>query len=186
VTSKRQRAANRANSAKSTGPRSKAGKSAAKLNALLHGLATAAPSEPGADAEIQHLARAIVDDAGRADLFELARRVAEAELDLRRIRRARVTLAKLSSEISKSLPPAASPNPKPSKKAGGDKNQRKPSSLAEMALRLQRQVWGLTLPNSSRRLRDQARSETSSRKFSSVTSVVRRRDAIRRSAALTP
>jgi hypothetical protein len=50
VTSKRQRAANRANSAKSTGPRSKAGKSAASLNARLHCLAAAVQSEPGADA----------------------------------------------------------------------------------------------------------------------------------------
>jgi hypothetical protein len=44
----RQRPANRANAAKSTGPRTKAGKAKASQNARWHGLAAALSSEPGA------------------------------------------------------------------------------------------------------------------------------------------
>lgn len=110
MTSDRQRAANRANSAKSTGPRSKAGKASSRLNARLHGLATAVRSEPGADAEIECMARAIVDEAGRPDLIEFARRVAEAEVDLRRIRSARATRAKLPDMIVTSFRWVASPS----------------------------------------------------------------------------
>ena len=93
MTSRRQRAANRANAARSTGPRSKSGKAAASLNAMRHGLAMAARSEPGADAEIETLARTIAEEAARPDLMDWARRIAEAEIDLRRVRCARLTLA---------------------------------------------------------------------------------------------
>ena len=48
--------ANRANAARSTGPRTETGKAAARLNALRHGLAAASHSEPGADEEIEALA----------------------------------------------------------------------------------------------------------------------------------
>ena len=88
MTSERRLAANRANAAKSTGPRSSAGKAVARFNAWAHGLAAPASSEPGADREILGLARAIVEEAGREDLLGLAIRVAEADIDLRRIRRA--------------------------------------------------------------------------------------------------
>jgi hypothetical protein len=49
-------------------------------------------SEPGVDQEIERLARAIAGE--RSDLIDLARRIAEADLELRRIRKARVLLAK--------------------------------------------------------------------------------------------
>ena len=186
MTSKRQRAANRANSAKSTGPRSKAGKSAAKLNARLHGLATAAASEPGAEAEIQRLAHAIVDEARRPNLFELARRVAEAELDLRRIRRARVILAKLSLEISKSFPSADSPP----KKAGRDKNRPKPSSLSELALQTPERTLGRRAPvlveapqapAAKRNLKPDVLERYERRATSRRKSAIRRFDAVSRS-----
>ena len=110
MTSDRQRAANRANAAKSTGPRTKAGKSAARVNARLHGLATAVQSEPGADAEIERLARAIAEEAARPDLIEFARRIAEAEVDLRRIRRSRETLAKFPPVVFAPFRMVQSPN----------------------------------------------------------------------------
>jgi hypothetical protein len=88
VTSKRQRASNRANSAKSTGQRIRAGKAAARFNARVHGLATSVRGEPDAEVEIERVAGAIVSEAGRPDLMEFARRIAEAEVDVRRIRRA--------------------------------------------------------------------------------------------------
>jgi hypothetical protein len=85
--------ANRANAAQSTGPRTKAGKAAVRLNALRHGLAAAAHYEPGADQEIEALARAIVGAGGGSELLALARRVADAELGLRRVRSAQMVLA---------------------------------------------------------------------------------------------
>ena len=95
MASERQRSANRANAGRSTGPRTRTGKAVASGNARRHGLAAALRREPGADAEIEHLARAIADEAGRPDLVGLARRIADAEMDLRRIRRSRATLAKI-------------------------------------------------------------------------------------------
>jgi len=88
MTGDRRSAANRANASKSTGPRSKAGKAAARLNALAHGLAVPAGDDRGVDRETLRLAREIVEEAGRADLLGLAIRVAEADIELRRIRRA--------------------------------------------------------------------------------------------------
>ena len=88
MTSSRQRDANRRNARRSTGPRTVAGKAAARLNARRHGLAVPLRSEPGADHEIERLARR--DSGGRSDLMDLARRIAEADLELRRIRQARL------------------------------------------------------------------------------------------------
>jgi hypothetical protein len=95
VTSESQRVANRANAAKSTGPATEAGKAKASLNARRHGLAAALSGEPAAVEEIERLAQGIVAEAGRPDLIEYARRVGEAEVDLRRVRLARQTLVRL-------------------------------------------------------------------------------------------
>ena len=92
MTSSRQRDANRRNARRSTGPRTAAGKAAARLNARRHGLAVSLRSEPGADKEIERLADAIA--GARSDLMDLARRIAEADLELRRIRQARLGRAK--------------------------------------------------------------------------------------------
>jgi hypothetical protein len=62
------------------------------LNARWHGLATPLRLEPGVDEEIERLAIAIA--GARSDLMDLARRVAESELELRRVRQARMLLAK--------------------------------------------------------------------------------------------
>jgi hypothetical protein len=93
MTSSRQRNANRRNATRSTGPRTAAGKAAARLNARRHGLAAPLRSEPGIDHEIEHLAGAIA--GARSDLMDLARPVAEAELELRRIWQARLLLGKI-------------------------------------------------------------------------------------------
>jgi hypothetical protein len=146
VTSRRQRVANRANSGKSTGPRTKAGKSASKLNARLHGLAAAVQSERGADAEIERLARAIADEAGRPDLIELARRIAEAELDLRRIRRARATLMRLPAALSTSFRMAPSPNSKLLFTALRLENRRKESSIDDLVGRMRSLGWTAGAP----------------------------------------
>ena len=88
MTSSRQAYANRRNARRSTGPRTVAGKAAARLNARRHGLAVPLRSEPGADKDIERLADAIA--GARTDLIDLARPIAEAELELRRIWHARL------------------------------------------------------------------------------------------------
>src|ERR1700722_5359020 len=92
MTSSAQRQANRRNARRSTGPRTSAGKAASRSNARWHGLATPLQWEPGISPEIEHLARKIA--GGRRELLDPARRIAEAELELRRVRRARLQLAK--------------------------------------------------------------------------------------------
>lgn len=147
MTSDRQLAANRANSRRSTGPRTKAGKSAARLNARLHGLATAVQSEPGADAEIERLAHAIAEEAGRPDLMEFARRIAEAEVDLRRIRRSRETLAKLPPVVFAPFRIVHSPDWRLFTKALRYENRRKQSSFRDLRRRLDQLGWDWGAPD---------------------------------------
>jgi hypothetical protein len=93
--SERKRAANRRNARLSTGPRSAAGKARAAQNALRHGLNVSVADDPLLTAEVARLVCAICDGAPRggarpaAELCYLARRVAEAQVDLMRVRRAR-------------------------------------------------------------------------------------------------
>jgi hypothetical protein len=112
MTSERQRAANRANAAKSTGPRTKAGKAKASQNARWHGLNVALSREPGAVDEVERLAQAIVVDAAQLDLIDYARRVAEAEIDLRRVQRARRALERPPTATVAGYRTVMSPNSK--------------------------------------------------------------------------
>jgi hypothetical protein len=133
VTTDRQRAANRANAAKSTGPRTKAGKAKASQNARWHGLAAALSDEPGAVQETECLVEAIVVEAGRQDLIEYARRIAEAEIDLRRVRRARQVLTRLPAVAATSYRLVESRNSKLLMAAVRRLNQRrKKNSLDEL------------------------------------------------------
>lgn len=92
MTSKRQLGANRRNARLSTGPRSSAGKAVSAQNAMRHGLSTPVTADPAMSAEIEDLAVQIAGDADDGRLVHYARRVAEAECDLRRIRRLRLRL----------------------------------------------------------------------------------------------
>ena len=78
MTTERQRAANRRNAERSTGPRTAAGKAAARLNALRHGLAASPSLEPGANEEIDRLTQAIAGVGASPERVGLARRIAEA------------------------------------------------------------------------------------------------------------
>jgi hypothetical protein len=83
----RKRFANQANARASTGPKTAAGKATAAQNARQHGLNLPVLADPILSAEVEGLARAI---AGQdQQLFALASRVAEAQIDLVRVRRAR-------------------------------------------------------------------------------------------------
>ena len=157
MTSQGQREANRRNSTRSTGPRTAAGKATARLNARRHGLAAPLRSEPGADTEIEHLAAAIA--GARSDLIDLARRIAEAELDLRRIWQARRLLAKFPRPAVFRPKMAASLNNKIFKSALSRASRRKNPSVADFAQLLQEMGWDPSAPDhviepSKRRLPD--------------------------------
>jgi hypothetical protein len=83
--------ANRANSLRSTGPKTAAGRATAARNARRHGLRIPVLSDPALSAEVEALAQKIAGN-GPPELVELARKIAEAEIDVIRVRRARTDL----------------------------------------------------------------------------------------------
>lgn len=89
MVSGRKQQANRANAKRSTGPRTTEGKAQVSRNALGHGLAVPVSANPAFQPKIEELAHAILESCGRDHSFELALRVAEAQIDLNRVRIAR-------------------------------------------------------------------------------------------------
>ena len=81
--------ANRANARASTGPKSANGRARSARNALRHALSLPVCSNPALSEEVETLAREIAGPGANAQIQELARQVAEAEIDLRRVRYAR-------------------------------------------------------------------------------------------------
>ena len=92
MTSDRKIKANRAYAWASTGPRTAQGRARAAKNALRHGLSLPVRSNPALTEEVETLAREIAGRKASPELLELARQVAEAEIDLRRVRYARYQL----------------------------------------------------------------------------------------------
>ena len=84
--------ANRANAKASTGPRTTKGKARAAQNARRHGLNRPVLSDPLLSGHAEALARKIVGKAANNEVDQLARRIAEAQTDLIRIRQARLHL----------------------------------------------------------------------------------------------
>jgi hypothetical protein len=89
VTSERKIRANRANARASTGPQTTPGRTRAARNALRHGLSLPVCSNPALSHEVETLAREIAGPGANAETQELAGQVAEAQVDLRRVRYAR-------------------------------------------------------------------------------------------------
>jgi hypothetical protein len=89
LTSERKITANRANARASTGPQTTRGRARAARNALRHALSLPVGSIPALSEEVDALAREIAGPGANAETQELARRVAEAQIDLRRVRYAR-------------------------------------------------------------------------------------------------
>ena len=87
--SDRRQRANRANAKSSTGPKTAAGKALAAQNAFRHGLNVPVLSDPLLAPEIEALARGISGPNADAETAERARRIAEAQFDLNRVRNRR-------------------------------------------------------------------------------------------------
>jgi hypothetical protein len=89
LTSDRKIKANRANARASTGPQTAQGRGRAARNSLRHGLSLSVCSNPALSEEVETLAREIAGPGANAQIQGLARQVAEADIDLRRVRNAR-------------------------------------------------------------------------------------------------
>jgi hypothetical protein len=105
MASERQIAANRRNARKSTGPRSGAGRKRASRNAYRHGLTLSITSTAAFAKQLDKLARKIAGNTDDAITLERAREIAQAELELARVRRAKVALIERASAFGELDPP---------------------------------------------------------------------------------
>jgi hypothetical protein len=93
LTSDRKIKANRENARASTGPKTLGGRTRSARNALRHALSLSVYSDPLLSEEVETLAREIAGVDATVETHDLARQVAEAQIDLRRVRYARHQLA---------------------------------------------------------------------------------------------
>jgi hypothetical protein len=96
MATERQIAANRANSKKSTGPKTTAGKRRSSRNAFRHGLSGPLPEDPTTSAMIDAIVRAVsqeIDGESQQTAF------ARSQLELRRIHEVRNSLMPISESL---------------------------------------------------------------------------------------
>jgi hypothetical protein len=86
MTSARKRFTNAQNARACTGPKTAAGKARSARNARRHGLTLPVLGDPVLAPEAEALARKIAGEGASAARYELAARIAEAQIDVRRIR----------------------------------------------------------------------------------------------------
>ena len=82
--------ANRANARASTGPRSTLGRARSAQNALRHALSRSVYSDPSLSEEVEKFACEIAGPHPHPEILPIARRIAEAQIDLHRVRAARL------------------------------------------------------------------------------------------------
>jgi hypothetical protein len=93
VTSLLKRNTNRRNASKSTGPRSARGKLHSRMNARTHGLNIPVTVDPKVRERVLQITRSIVGDAASDQAMEQAIIIAEAELELQRVKQMEVAVA---------------------------------------------------------------------------------------------
>jgi hypothetical protein len=89
MTSRRKVEANRANAQTSTGPTTAQGRARAAGNSRRHGLNRSVFADPVLLQEVEGMAARIAGERADDEIYELARRVAEAQIELQRVRSAR-------------------------------------------------------------------------------------------------
>lgn len=89
MTSAQKIEANRVNARASTGPKTRAGKARVSQNARRHGLNLSVLADPTLSEEVESLAAEIAGRGANNEIKGIARRIAEAQVDLVRIRQAR-------------------------------------------------------------------------------------------------
>lgn len=104
MTSLQKTEANRRNARASTGPRSAAGKARAARNARRHGLAVSIWSDASLTTDAEALAIELAGRDASPAILALSRRIAEAQIDLRRIRATRQHL--IAAKVTNSDPAA--------------------------------------------------------------------------------
>jgi hypothetical protein len=107
MTSEAKTAANRRNARRSTGPRTTAGKTRVRRNALRHGLAAVVFGDPAMTAEVDRIAVAMCAEHANPLEREQALIMAEAQVTLKRIRRARAQMIEQLSVLPLRRPPDA-------------------------------------------------------------------------------
>ena len=105
MASERQIAANRRNARNSTGPHSGAGKKRASRNAYRHGLTLSITSTVAFAKQLDTLVRKIAGASNDAIVLERARAIAQADLELTQVRRAKVALIERASAFGELDPP---------------------------------------------------------------------------------
>jgi hypothetical protein len=129
MTSQQKADANRTNAQKSTGPKTAHGKARASRNAHRLGLSLLVLADPVLSDKVEALAREIAGEAADDHIFALACRIAEAQIDLQRVRYAR---HRLLSDRLKDFGQASSPNKALAPNATS-KARRKPTILVQMS-----------------------------------------------------
>jgi hypothetical protein len=89
LTSDRKINSNRDNARVSTGPKTAQGRAHSARNAHRHGLSLPVLADRALSEEVEALAAEIAGASATPEIHELARRIAEAQIDLRRVRSAR-------------------------------------------------------------------------------------------------
>ena len=107
MSTSRQIEANRNNARSSTGPRTQRGRARASRNARRHGLSVSVVSDPRLSEQVEELARHLVGETASPGVLEMARRFAEAQIDLDRIRKARHQSCLLAPDEGTRSEPAA-------------------------------------------------------------------------------
>jgi hypothetical protein len=90
MTSDRKLEANRRNAARSTGPRSAAGRARSSRNAVRHGLLANFSKDDALSAKTENLAALLADEGAPQDRLALAQLAAEAQMTVLRVRASRV------------------------------------------------------------------------------------------------
>lgn len=93
-------AANRANARRSTGPRTATGKARSSQNARRHGLRVPITLDLAFAPDVKALAQRLAGEGADPELYELACRAAEAQIDWVRVRRVRFLVFSEDPELA--------------------------------------------------------------------------------------